>query len=190
MPLLRAWDRLALVAVPTAVSCARAFATQTLRWWGVPRVTDDALLVVSELVTNAVRAAGPRTPEPEWVQVTAEHVIGVQLRVNPARLYVEVWDGAGDFLAAARAPGPDDEGGRGLLLVQSVACDWGIVRPPVGGKIVWAELALFGAPQLTTRRPALPHRVPTNVRVPPGKAREQVETALMERLLGGLRAWE
>lgn len=173
-----------LVALPTAVSCARAFATRTLRWWGVTHVTDDALLVVSELVTNAVKATGPRTPHPRWTDITADHVLGVQLRLDGPCLYVEVWDSGHETLAA-RTPTLDDEGGRGLLLVQTIATRWGTYRPPVGGKIVWAELALSREPALAT--PGLPLRVPPHIRVPPGKAREQVESALMQRVLDGLR---
>lgn len=180
MPLPRAWDRLTLVALPTAVSCARAFATCTLRWWGVTHITDDALLIVSELVTNAVKAAGP----PRQADVTAEHILGVQLRLDGPRLYVEVWDSGHETLTA-RTPTPDDEGGRGLLLVQTLATRWGTYRPPAGGKVVWAELALSREPTLTTR--VLPLRVPPHIRVPAGKAREQVESALMQRVLDGLR---
>lgn len=146
---------------------------------------DDALLVVSELVTNAVKATGPKTPEPKWTDVTAEHIFGVQLRVEGLSLYVEVWD-AGREVLAARTPAPDDEGGRGLLLVQTVATRWGTYRPAAGGKIVWAELGLSSEPVLATR--VLPLRVPEQLRVPPGKAKERVETALMQRVLDGLRA--
>lgn len=56
-----------------------------------------------------------------------------------------------------------------------------------GGKIVWAELPLAKAPDLTPETPPLPHRVPSDIRAPEGKAKEQVETALMERVLEGLR---
>ncbi|WP_405618006.1 ATP-binding protein [Streptomyces sp. NBC_01508] len=186
MPLPRAWDRLTLVALPTAVSCARAFVGRTLRWWGATHVMDDALLVVSELVANAVTATGPRTPHPTWTDVTAQHLIGVQLRLNGMYLYVEVWD-SGRETPTAKNPTPDDEGGRGLLLVQTLATRWGTYWPPAGGKIVWAELPLPHPPHLTTDVPPLPHRIPEGVRVAPGKAKQQVETALMQRVLDGLR---
>ncbi|MFI6081320.1 ATP-binding protein [Streptomyces sp. NPDC051217] len=143
-------------------------------------------MVVSELVTNGVKATGPRTPHRKWTDVTAEHILGVQLRLDGLSLYVEVWD-SGREAPAARTPTIDDEGGRGLLLVQTLAKRWGTYRPPAGGKIVWAELALPVAPSLTTDVPPLPHRAPAHLRVPPGKVREQVETALMRRVLDGLR---
>lgn len=180
MPLPRTFDRLTLVALPTAVSCARAFATCTLRRWGAPHATDDALLVVSELVTNAVKAVGP----PRRSDVTADHILGVQLRLDGTSLYVEVWDSGHEALSAG-TPTLDDEGGRGLLLVQTLATRWGTYRPAAGGKIVWAELPLPGAPALATR--GLPLRVPSHIRVPAGKARERVERALTQRVLDGLR---
>ncbi|WP_405799401.1 ATP-binding protein [Streptomyces sp. NBC_01506] len=187
MPLLRAWDRLTLVALPTAVSCARAFTGCTLRWWGATDVMDDALLVVSELTTNAVKATGPQTPKPTWADVTTQHLIGVQLRLNATHVYVEVWD-SGRAAPAAKNPTTDDEGGRGLLLVQTLATRWGTHRPPTGGKIVWAELTLPHPPCLTTDVPPLPHRTPEHLRVPPGRAKQHVETALMHRVLDALRA--
>jgi anti-sigma regulatory factor (Ser/Thr protein kinase) len=50
---------LRLAAVATAVRCTREFTSQTLRLWNVPpALTDDACLIVSELVTNAVLATG------------------------------------------------------------------------------------------------------------------------------------
>ncbi|MYV55480.1 ATP-binding protein [Streptomyces sp. SID3212] len=186
MSRLRGWDRLTLAAVPTAACCARTFTKCTLRWWEATDVMDDALLIISELVTNAVKATGPNTPDPTWSDVRAEHVLGVQLRVVDMNLYVEVWDRAGE-IPTPKAPSADDEGGRGLLLVQSLTRRWGTFRPPAGGKIVWAELPLTKAPDLTPQTPPLPHRVPSEARAPEGKTKTQVETALMERVLEGLR---
>ncbi|MFD7284962.1 ATP-binding protein [Streptomyces sp. NPDC059863] len=186
MPLLRAWDRLTLTAVPSAVSCARAFAKFTLRWWDATHVMDDALLVVSELVTNAVTATGPKTTTPTWTDIKAEHILGVQLRVVDMHLYVEVWDRS-DEVPGTKHPTADAEDGRGLLLVEALTKRWGTSRPPVGGKIVWAELALSKPPTLTVDVPPLPHRLPAHVRVPEGKAKDAVATALMQRVLEGLR---
>lgn len=184
--LVRAWDRLTLAAVPSAACCARAFTTTILRWWGATQVLDDALLVVSELVTNAVTATGPDTPDPKWSDVKAEHVLGVQLRVVDMHLYVEVWDRSTE-VPKIREQAAEAEGGRGLLLVEALAKNWGTFRPPAGGKIVWVELALFKPPMLTTEVPPLQQRLPRNVRAPEGKAKTQIETALMQRVLDGLR---
>ncbi len=91
---------------------------------------DDAVLVVSELVTNAVQhGEGP---------VLVRIVTG-----EPTR--VEVMDARPlDGLAVA-APDPDRQGGRGLFLVQALADAWGYAETPDGGKVVWAEFGARGA---------------------------------------------
>ncbi|GAA3132244.1 ATP-binding protein [Streptosporangium carneum] len=52
---------------------------------------------------------------------------------------LRVWD-AGRTSPVLRDPGPDDEGGRGLYLVDLLASSWGYCRPKGGGKIVWCTL--------------------------------------------------
>lgn len=124
----RQWtgDRLVLVALPEAVGRTREFAAARLRSWGAACVLDDALLVASELVTNAVRATG---------------LVAVQLRVAGPSLYVEVWDNV-PGIPEVKRPEADAEGGRGLHLVETLATRWGICHPRSGGKVVWAELPL------------------------------------------------
>ncbi|MDQ1039925.1 anti-sigma regulatory factor (Ser/Thr protein kinase) [Streptomyces sp. V3I8] len=182
---LHVWDRLTLAAVPSAASCARALTTALLRWWGSPQVLDDALLVVSELVTNAVNATGPDTSDPKWSDVKAEHVLGVQLRLVDMSLFIEVWDRS---LAAPemREQSAEAESGRGLLLVEALAKNWGTFRPPAGGKIMWAELALTEPPTFATKMLPLQRRSPRTGRTPQGRVKEQIETALMQRVLDGL----
>ncbi|WP_313896170.1 SpoIIE family protein phosphatase [Streptomyces sp. YIM 98790] len=104
---------------------ARSLVRRTLRDWGLEQLTEPAVLVVSELVTNAVRhARGP---------------VGVRL-VRGARLLVEVSDSLPDP-PQARDAAPDDEGGRGLALVARTAQRWGTRREP-HGKTIWLELPL------------------------------------------------
>ncbi|MEU0335109.1 ATP-binding protein [Streptomyces sp. NPDC006193] len=117
-------------ALPSAVGAARRTVRGLLTDWGVPDgVRDDVLLVVSELVTNAlVHAAGER--------------IGCRLHGAGGRVRIEVEDQAGGpTLPAARRAGPDDRNGRGLFLVEALSLDWG-VRPVPGrsARVVWAEL--------------------------------------------------
>ncbi|MGW2512954.1 ATP-binding protein [Streptomyces scopuliridis] len=181
---LRAWDRLTLVALPTAVGSARAFTKVMLRWWRARHVLDEALLVTSELVTNAVQARGLGR-EWKWTDIKAEHIIGVQLQIIDDSVFVEVWDDS-PALPVLKNPSADAESGRGLCLVQEFARRWGTCRPPAGGKIVWAELTLSNQPEPFAEPAPLPHRVPGNLRVPEGPAKEQVETALMQRVLKGL----
>lgn len=163
-----AGDRLVLVAAPVSVSRARAFTAATLRSLGALDVLDDALLVSSELVTNAVRATGRM----------AEQRMAVQLRVAGRSLYVEVWDSAPGVPRANHAD-PDAEEGRGLCLVAALAARWGTCRPRAGGKVVWAELPLPGVPEPP------PRGVPPLG--PEFGAELLADVACMERALDALR---
>ncbi|MDQ0686036.1 anti-sigma regulatory factor (Ser/Thr protein kinase) [Streptomyces achromogenes] len=116
-------------ADPGAVRTARRAVREQLRDWGLDSVGDLAALLVSELVTNALRhATGP---------------IGVRL-VRPAHLegvlLVEVSDPLPDP-PRERIARPEDESGRGLQLVASSSRRWG-TRPGDTGKTVWFELAV------------------------------------------------
>ncbi|WP_307057635.1 ATP-binding protein [Streptomyces achromogenes] len=116
-------------ADPGAVRTARRAVREQLRAWGLDSVGDLAALLVSELVTNALRhATGP---------------IGVRL-VRPAHLegvlLVEVSDPLPDP-PRERIARPEDESGRGLQLVASSSRRWG-TRPGDTGKTVWFELAV------------------------------------------------
>ncbi|MGW8061695.1 ATP-binding protein [Streptomyces ziwulingensis] len=119
-------------AAPDAVRTARSLVRRTLHGWELDSVGDIAALLVSELVTNALRhATGP---------------IGVRLVHRPAGpvgvLLVEVSDPLPDP-PRRRVARPGDENGRGLQLVASSARRWG-TRPGEVGKTVWFELAVTG----------------------------------------------
>lgn len=129
-----------LVAVPSAVSCARAFLRLVVTQWGAGAQVEDAELVLSELVTNAVRATRADGPVPQWPALTAADVIRVGLGVTGGGLYVGVWDRSRAF-PVVRHPGDGDEGGRGLRLVDALAREWGTTLSRAGGKVVWATLA-------------------------------------------------
>lgn len=133
-------------ATLTAVSSSRAFVRQTLGRWQLADQVADAEVIVSELVTNAVKVTGVSThrtpaPRPERTDIRACHVIEVQLRQVDRSLYVEVWDAAE---GSPKVPEQDldAEGGRGLFLVGALATRWDVHHPQRGGKVVWAELAL------------------------------------------------
>ncbi|MEU5519412.1 ATP-binding protein [Streptomyces sp. NPDC093250] len=125
------WAAWTFNADPGAVRAARSAVRDQLRLWGLDSVGDLAALLVSELVTNALRyATGP---------------VGVRL-VRPSGpdevLRVEVSDPLPDP-PHERDALPDDEGGRGLHLVASASRRWG-TRPGGAGKTVWFELAVPG----------------------------------------------
>jgi anti-sigma regulatory factor (Ser/Thr protein kinase) len=99
----------------------REFATRP-----AAKIIPDALVIASELVTNAVNAKCV-TGRLHW-------------RLSPDRLQVSVYDD-GPGWPVLRDPGPLDPHGRGLHIVQALAADAG-VRQVRGGKEAWAMLAL------------------------------------------------
>ena len=113
------WD---LPATPEAVGHARASAARQLVEWGLDRLAFTTELVVSELVTNAVRhASGP-----------------VQLRlIRDRTLLCEVSD-TGHTSPHLRHAAGDDEGGRGLFIVAQLVHKWG-TRYTATGKTIWTE---------------------------------------------------
>jgi anti-sigma regulatory factor (Ser/Thr protein kinase) len=181
IPLLAA--SLRMTAVSSAVACSRRFVQHTLRRWKLEEHTDTAALIMSELVTNAVKASGIASPKPKPGQIKPEHVIGVQLRAIEASLYAEVWDRTVPA-PVRRNPTPQAESGRGLLLVELFAKQWDVSRPHVGGKVVWAELPLGMAveePPFDHQRPPL--ILPEGIRAARGPVEEQARAALFEHLM-------
>ncbi|MFG2003380.1 ATP-binding protein [Spirillospora sp. NPDC048911] len=119
-----------VIATPAVVGLLRDLTEAHLHKWGLSDHVENATLVVSELVTNAVNAGRGR-------------LIGFQVICLPAVLMIEIWDPA-ESKPARKTPEPEDTAGRGLLIVEAVAQAWGIrAHPPeTGGKTVWACLAL------------------------------------------------
>ncbi len=107
---------------------ARRFARAHLQRWQLAELADDAALIVSELVTNAVFHTDGRA---SVRLVRGAHVVRL-----------EVWD-AGAGVPELLAPDEYQPGGRGLTIVSALADVWGISTLP-GGKVVWAELAESG----------------------------------------------
>ncbi|MGP4084542.1 SpoIIE family protein phosphatase, partial [Streptomyces sp. KR55] len=123
-PIRAGW---AVWRLPDAVMHARRFTSRTLRRWKIREGADAVLLVVSELVTNAlVHTAGP---------------VHLNLMLRGDRVRVSVSD------ASPRAPAKpvivdwEATGGRGLLLVEAMSESFGSV-PVAGGKQVWSEIAV------------------------------------------------
>ncbi|WP_086748242.1 ATP-binding protein [Streptomyces scabiei] len=124
------WCR-AFPGLPDQVAEARHFVAALLQ---ERSVAGDAVLVVSELATNAVRhtlsgSAGG------WFLVV------VVFRTDCVRL--EVVDQGGDSVPRMRDVASQDGGGRGLVLVSACAKDWGVKDVP-SGRTVWADLAQGG----------------------------------------------
>ncbi|KAA0935880.1 ATP-binding protein [Streptomyces apricus] len=115
-----------------SVPRARALAHAVLGEWGIDQdVLDTAELLLSELVTNALRAHAPSGRQ-----------VGVRIArsTEEGLLMMEVSDEA-PGRPEVRTPGDDETGGRGLLLVEALAHRWGVEEHEAGtGKTVWAEL--------------------------------------------------
>ena len=130
---------LPLGALRGATPCARLHARAVLAEWGLDDLAEAAELIVSELVTNAVRASTGPDGRPCY-DGSSMPVVVLRMASDHIGLLIEVWDGIPGAPAAAH-PEPDDESGRGLMLV-AAQCDgwnWQTV-PGWPGKVVWAEL--------------------------------------------------
>jgi len=107
-----------------SVATARGFVDDCLARWGLTDQADDVQLIVGELVTNAIQhSRGPVT---------------LAIGRRPDRIVVQVQDPSPE----PPEQEPSDvlaDSGRGLLLVESLAADWGTTPTP-DGKRVWAEV--------------------------------------------------
>jgi anti-sigma regulatory factor (Ser/Thr protein kinase) len=115
-------------ACVTAPRAARRWIAECLQELGRSEAAlNDAMLVVSELATNAV--------------IHAQSAFSVTVRAERSAIHIAVEDGApvGPMVGAA-ATEPMAESGRGLLLVAAIASQWGVEPTSGGGKRVWAQL--------------------------------------------------
>ncbi|WP_030456060.1 ATP-binding protein [Herbidospora cretacea] len=114
-----------LPAVGASVAEARRLVRRELTSRGCVSFVDDCQLIVSELVTNAVRHAGT--------------AFALRLRGTREWVYGEVFD-TGPAPPRQREARPDATDGRGLLIVGTLAASWGYAPGARGGKIVWFVL--------------------------------------------------
>jgi hypothetical protein len=144
----RLQSQLELGALPGAVPCARVHSQLVLWEWGQAGLADTVELVVSELMTNALRASEPGAMGwPGAAGPDEQQVIGVRLASDGRQVLVEVWD-SNPAPPVAGLVNPEGETGRGLLMVQRVSSRWGYyylasqpdLTPPGDRavKVVWA----------------------------------------------------
>ena len=129
-PYLR--EELRLAPTLSAPAAARGFVEEVCRYWGPAfpdtTVVDRAMLLASELVTNAV--------------VHARTDLRLRLELRGDWLHIAVRDGSPRLLRLVTSPDPKTPGGRGLWLVEQLARAWGVNPHPGGGKVVWCTLTL------------------------------------------------
>jgi hypothetical protein len=133
---------LELPAVPTSARSARRHARSVLREWRLAAPADTVELLVSEIITNAVRAAADIARQPdESGQAAGAAWIRFWLISDGRNVLIQVWDDDNRYPVCQRA-GLDAEAGRGLLLIDSLSLRWGCyMLDAQGGKIVWAVCA-------------------------------------------------
>ena len=173
-------------ALPTAAPCARLHAKHLFWEWGLEGIADTAELLVSELVTNGVKATQDMEQRPP---------VWLRLSTNNMQLLIEAWDGN------TRPPSPreledgipdlEDEGGRGLFLVATLSdrWDWYLTQEPIG-KVVWCELHVqqssTAEDSVTVSHTLLPRRV-SRARQAAAPAKAMDDPFTLRRVRDGLR---
>jgi anti-sigma regulatory factor (Ser/Thr protein kinase) len=117
-----------------SVGAAREFSLATLRRWGVADRTDDIAVVLSELLTNALRhsaASPPGLAQPVRVAL-----------VQPGRFVLVVVTDPGRQVPVLKEPDYLAESGRGLHVINALSDAWGCTTPTGAGKAVWALFAV------------------------------------------------
>lgn len=125
---------------PAGVGMARRRMREGLCMSGVPEaVVDDAVLVLSELLSNAYRHGRPL--HAGFPGAGDNNAVRAAWRVDGyGRLTVEVTDGGGPTRPLPATPSVTARGGRGLNIITSLAQDWGVRDEVAGGVTVWARL--------------------------------------------------
>ncbi|MFJ6635365.1 SpoIIE family protein phosphatase [Streptomyces sp. NPDC091376] len=118
--------------VGRSVATARAFVRDTLQGWGHSDVVDDAVVLTSELVTNAVIHAGTAA---DVLCLRTEEGVRVEVADHYPEREIPIQGGSRAFAH------PDRENGRGLLLCAALATRWGVEYTPTH-KHVWFQLDL------------------------------------------------
>jgi anti-sigma regulatory factor (Ser/Thr protein kinase) len=118
---------------PTSASAARRFVSDVLTQWRLEQLIHQATLMTSELVTNSV------------LHTSGE--LKLALFADGERLHVEVVDHS-ERLPALQNPDADAPGGRGLLIIEALAENWGVDARAVG-KAVWFDVLIPSDPPVS-----------------------------------------
>lgn len=184
-------NTLELADTPNAVGLARLHTVDLLSRWGVPSETVETIrLLVSELVTNAVRHPGEQGQSTQ-VSALASRNTSQRFELTLEKLWDAVRLSVRD--RDARPPvlkqvGVEAEGGRGIFIVAMMSRNWGY-HPAVDkpGKVVWAEVGLVPVGRVSEdeRDVRLPDRPPSAEHGVPRAA--PADPNLLGRVLVGVR---
>jgi anti-sigma regulatory factor (Ser/Thr protein kinase) len=133
---------LSLVTLPTSPFWARRYTRSFLNSCrGMSESTaETAELIVSELVTNAVRFSGDPARTLRYSERADAGLIALSLRHFADGLLIEVYDTDSNPPVLCDAD-TDAENGRGLMLIDALAKKWSYFFPPSGGKVVYCLLS-------------------------------------------------
>jgi len=169
--------------VPSALLPARYVVAE----WGLGSIADTVELIVSELVTNGVKASQALGYLPS---------VWLGLAGNEREVFIAVWDGNEEPVQASADSDElqdlEAEGGRGLLLVEGLSTDWGVYWPEGSyGKVVWSVIAEIEADGSRFEGEhqsciPLPRRAPT-LRAVSRPVQVMDDLAVLERVREGLR---
>ncbi|WP_158674683.1 ATP-binding protein [Streptomyces hoynatensis] len=129
-----------LASAPEASRSAREMTRSTLHGWGLDELADDAMVIVSELVTNAVRyGLGAARRDRPLPPATPDQPFLLSLVHCERSVLCAVFD-PGSEVPQVKEPDYFQESGRGLHVLESLAESWGWTTPDRHGKAVWALL--------------------------------------------------
>jgi anti-sigma regulatory factor (Ser/Thr protein kinase) len=128
---------LELAALPSAVPCARGHVRSVAHEWALAELADTAALLASEIVTNAIQAS-------QRLRTAGPPVVKLRVTSDGESLVIRVWD-ASQVMPVRQQAGPDDDSGRGLMIIDALGASWGSY-PEAGGKVVWATISLPSKP--------------------------------------------
>ncbi|PWI08488.1 PAS domain S-box protein [Streptomyces sp. NWU339] len=160
--------------VGRSVASARAFVRDTLQGWGFADIIDDAVVLTSELVTNAVVHAGTSA---DLLCLRSDDGVRIEVADRYPEREVPLQG------SAATMGSPDREGGRGLQLCAALADRWGVEYSPTY-KTVWFQLDIPERPVGTRAAgPALPSDL-----LPIADTRVRVAVVQIDRI-GAISSW-
>ena len=140
--------RLELAPVPESARTAREFTVATLHEWRLEPLTEDAVVIASELATNAVRHGTPAATEND-AEDPRRAPVELSWCLQASRLICVVTDQTGTPPTVA-VQDPEAESGHGLQIVGALAVAWGWTIFGSGEKAVWAALELPGNADATS----------------------------------------